>query len=188
MKHQETHCKSVQKARQLVSNTIRGLAPCANLIFFHLQINENHQYIKPNTAARKIEYKRTTANIWNRNEGSDEMGTENLVNRAATFIHKVSESNPSRRLSWTGSFPPPPQFLLLACSLWTSHGTEHECQWTLYLQSISTADEESFTLLCQLPASTLFLARLIFDHEDGGDTFLRNVGPYTNYTIPYPRR
>jgi hypothetical protein len=33
-----------------------------------------------------------------------------------------------------------------------------------------------------------FLARLIFDPEDGGDTLLQNVGLYMNYTAPYPRR
>jgi hypothetical protein len=33
-----------------------------------------------------------------------------------------------------------------------------------------------------------FLARLIFDPEDGGDTFLRNVGSYTDYTALYPTR
>jgi hypothetical protein len=33
-----------------------------------------------------------------------------------------------------------------------------------------------------------FLTRLIFDLEDGGDTFLRNVGSYTDYTAPYPRK
>jgi hypothetical protein len=33
-----------------------------------------------------------------------------------------------------------------------------------------------------------FLARLIFDPEDGGDIFLRNVGSYTDYTVLYNRR
>jgi hypothetical protein len=33
-----------------------------------------------------------------------------------------------------------------------------------------------------------FPARLIFDPEDGGETFLRNVGSYTDYTVLYPRR
>jgi hypothetical protein len=31
-----------------------------------------------------------------------------------------------------------------------------------------------------------FTARLIFDHEDGGDTLLRNVGSYTVHTALYP--
>jgi hypothetical protein len=31
-------------------------------------------------------------------------------------------------------------------------------------------------------AARLFLTRLIFDPENGGDTFLRNVGSNTNYT------
>jgi hypothetical protein len=32
------------------------------------------------------------------------------------------------------------------------------------------------------------LAWLIFDRENGPDTFLRNVGSYTDYTAIYPRR
>jgi hypothetical protein len=28
---------------------------------------------------------------------------------------------------------------------------------------------------------------VIFDPEDGGDTFLRNVGSFTDYTALYPR-
>jgi hypothetical protein len=34
----------------------------------------------------------------------------------------------------------------------------------------------------------LEIARLIFDLEDGDDTFLRNVGSHTEYTALYPRR
>jgi hypothetical protein len=33
-----------------------------------------------------------------------------------------------------------------------------------------------------------FLARMIFDPEDGGDTFLRNVGSYTDCTTLYLKR
>jgi hypothetical protein len=29
---------------------------------------------------------------------------------------------------------------------------------------------------------------MIFDPEDGGDTFLRNIGSHTVYTALYPRR
>jgi hypothetical protein len=42
-----------------------------------------------------------------------------------------------------------------------------------------------------LPSHLLALwfdARLIFNPEDGGDSFLRNVGSYMDYTAPYPRR
>jgi hypothetical protein len=38
----------------------------------------------------------------------------------------------------------------------------------------------------QPPATRWFLARLIFDPEDGGDTLLRNVGLHTDYTTLYP--
>jgi hypothetical protein len=31
-----------------------------------------------------------------------------------------------------------------------------------------------------------FLVQLIFDLEDGGDTFLRNIGSHTEYTALYP--
>jgi hypothetical protein len=37
------------------------------------------------------------------------------------------------------------------------------------------------------PVARWFLARLIFDTEDGGDTFLRNVISHTDYTALYPR-
>jgi hypothetical protein len=33
-----------------------------------------------------------------------------------------------------------------------------------------------------------FLARGFFYPEDGGDTFLRNVGSHKNYTAPHPRK
>jgi hypothetical protein len=33
-----------------------------------------------------------------------------------------------------------------------------------------------------------FHARRLFYHEDGGDTFLRNVGSHNNYTTPHPRK
>jgi hypothetical protein len=36
--------------------------------------------------------------------------------------------------------------------------------------------------------SRWFLARGFFCPEDGGDTFLRNVGSHKNYTAPHPRR
>jgi hypothetical protein len=41
-----------------------------------------------------------------------------------------------------------------------------------------------FLVIC----SGLFLAWLIFDPEDGGDTFHRNVRPYTDYTALCLRR
>jgi hypothetical protein len=37
------------------------------------------------------------------------------------------------------------------------------------------------------PATRRFLARLIFDPEEGGDTVLQNVCPHTDYTAIYPR-
>jgi hypothetical protein len=36
--------------------------------------------------------------------------------------------------------------------------------------------------------SSWFLVRGFFCPEDGGDTFLRNVGAYKTYTVPHPRR
>jgi hypothetical protein len=36
--------------------------------------------------------------------------------------------------------------------------------------------------------SRWFLARGFFYPEDGGDTFLRNVGSHKIYTTPHPRR
>jgi hypothetical protein len=47
-----------------------------------------------------------------------------------------------------------------------------------------------FRLVTQ-PAATCsrwFLARGFFYSEDGGDTFLRNVGSHKIYTVPHPRR
>jgi hypothetical protein len=38
------------------------------------------------------------------------------------------------------------------------------------------------------PASTLVSCWQIFDSEDEDDTFLRNVGSYTDYRALYPRR
>jgi hypothetical protein len=38
------------------------------------------------------------------------------------------------------------------------------------------------------PATRWFLARLIFDLEDGGDKFLRNVSLHADYTALYPTR
>jgi hypothetical protein len=41
---------------------------------------------------------------------------------------------------------------------------------------------------CLATCSCWFLAQLIFDPENGGDTFLWNVGSYLDYTALYPRR
>jgi hypothetical protein len=41
---------------------------------------------------------------------------------------------------------------------------------------------------CQLPAPCWFLAWLIFNPEDGGDTFFRNVSSHMDYMALYPRR
>jgi hypothetical protein len=56
-------------------------------------------------------------------------------------------------------------------------GTYH-----LHLQSWKSAEQET----CLATCSRWFLARLIFNSEDGGDTFLRNVGSYTYYTALIP--
>jgi hypothetical protein len=49
----------------------------------------------------------------------------------------------------------------------------------------------SYHLRMQVAANTCsrwFLARGFFYPEDGGDTFLRNVGSHKIYTAPHPRR
>jgi hypothetical protein len=44
-------------------------------------------------------------------------------------------------------------------------------------------------LICRWHLLTRWFAELFFDPEDGGDTFLRNVGcNSTDYTASYPRR
>jgi hypothetical protein len=50
------------------------------------------------------------------------------------------------------------------------------------------ADVPADSLFYLATCSLWFLARLIFDPEDGGDTFLRSVGSYTDYTALYLRR
>jgi hypothetical protein len=37
------------------------------------------------------------------------------------------------------------------------------------------------------PSTQWFLARLIFDREDGDDAFLRKVGLHADYKVLYPR-
>jgi hypothetical protein len=47
---------------------------------------------------------------------------------------------------------------------------------------------KGYATCCHLsPAACCFLASLSFDPEDGGDTFLRNVGLRTEYTALCPR-
>jgi hypothetical protein len=57
------------------------------------------------------------------------------------------------------------------------------CQSGYQLYSVPT--DSSF---CLATCSRWFLGRLIFDPEDGDDTFFRNVGSYTDYTVLYHRR
>jgi hypothetical protein len=49
----------------------------------------------------------------------------------------------------------------------------------------SAEQEISFQQVARQNTAGWFLARLIFGLEDGFDTFLRNVGSYTDYTAPY---
>jgi hypothetical protein len=45
------------------------------------------------------------------------------------------------------------------------------------------------TIMKQVARSDGFVLGLFFDHEDGGNTFLRNVIRLsTDYTVSYPRR
>jgi hypothetical protein len=39
-----------------------------------------------------------------------------------------------------------------------------------------------------LTCSRWFLSRGFFYPDDGGDTFLRNVGSHKNYTAPHPKK
>jgi hypothetical protein len=36
--------------------------------------------------------------------------------------------------------------------------------------------------------TSIFRLKILFSHEDAGNTFLRNVGSYKVYTGPYPKR
>jgi hypothetical protein len=55
--------------------------------------------------------------------------------------------------------------------------------YSLHLQGRKIAGEEPDADAC----SPWFLARRFFYPEDGGDTFLRNVGSHKIYTAPHPR-
>jgi hypothetical protein len=59
-------------------------------------------------------------------------------------------------------------------------------KYLLHLQDRKSAEQE--TSERRRLGSLTFFPRLIFDHEDGGGTFLRNFGSYTDYTALYPRR
>jgi hypothetical protein len=48
--------------------------------------------------------------------------------------------------------------------------------------------KKSVCLMWLSPAASQFLSRLIFDLQDEGDKFLRNVGSHTDYRALYPRR
>jgi hypothetical protein len=52
------------------------------------------------------------------------------------------------------------------------------------LFTVSTCVELQSAATC----SRWFLARGFFYPEDGGDTFLRNIGSHKNYTVPHPRK
>jgi hypothetical protein len=68
------------------------------------------------------------------------------------------------------------------CSLYMNRrfgGTYH-----LYLQGRKSAKQNNQR--AQLPS--YLLSWLIFNPEDGGDTFLRNVSTYMDYTVLYSRR
>jgi hypothetical protein len=56
----------------------------------------------------------------------------------------------------------------------------------LHLQGRKSAEQETSVRAGGYPRWVVAL--LIFDPEDGGNTFLRNVGSYADYTVLYPRR
>jgi hypothetical protein len=59
-------------------------------------------------------------------------------------------------------------------------GTYHS-----HLQGRTSAEQGTMVWLF---LASWFLARMIFDPEDGGDTFLRNVCSHTDYTAVYLKR
>jgi hypothetical protein len=58
----------------------------------------------------------------------------------------------------------------------------------LHLQGRKISEQETSESSCLTTCSRWFFARLIFDPEDRGATFLRNVDSYTDYKAIYPRR
>jgi hypothetical protein len=69
------------------------------------------------------------------------------------------------------------------------HGATSQKTDSSYLY-IQVSSFRSCFIMSQVAAtcSRWFLARGFFYHENGGDTFLRNVGLHKIYTAPHPRR
>jgi hypothetical protein len=70
------------------------------------------------------------------------------------------------------------------CSLYSNRHFRRA--YRLHLQGRKSAEQE-FILPSHLLARC-FLARLIFDPEDGGDNVFRNTGLHTDCTALYPSR
>jgi hypothetical protein len=114
-----------------------------------------------------------------------------------TALFRAQHSNAMPRLlNITWLLFPGPRTLILS-SYW-SYDLVHEC-WQFHSKD-GPVGTESYSLFpiytglatgehsaCHLLAR--WFAELFFDPEDGGDTFLRNVGcNSTDYTASYPRR
>jgi hypothetical protein len=67
-----------------------------------------------------------------------------------------------------------------------------DCKCDQYAEKWNSVGFEVITAVIMKVASHMlalwFLARLIFEPENGGDTFLENVSSCTDYTASYPRR
>jgi hypothetical protein len=48
--------------------------------------------------------------------------------------------------------------------------------------------EEGITFICLVTCYALVSCSADFDPEEGGETFLLNVGAHIDYTVLYPRR
>jgi hypothetical protein len=61
----------------------------------------------------------------------------------------------------------------------------------MYVEIVCTSEYKPLSYMEKYrhpPAARWFLARLIFNPEDGSDKFFRNVGVHKNYMALYPER
>jgi hypothetical protein len=74
------------------------------------------------------------------------------------------------------------KYIMLSSGMW----------WSVDIVWTDVSEERIASILrvekSAATCSRWFLAPGFFYPEDGGDTFLRNVGSYKTYTAPHPRR